>query len=46
MAAYYVIKQHGAQVAFLAPLEVLAQQHYKSIAKILLPLGVRIECIT
>lgn len=46
IAAYYVIKQYQWQVAFLAPLEVLAQQHYKSIAKILLPLGVRVECIT
>lgn len=46
IAAYYVVKQFGAQAAFLAPLEVLAQQHYKSIAKILLPLGIRLECIT
>lgn len=46
IAAYYAVKQFGGQAAFLAPLEVLAQQHYRSIAKILLPLGVRIECIT
>ncbi len=46
IAAYYVVKQFGAQAAFLAPLEVLAQQHHRSIAKILLPLGIRIECIT
>ncbi len=46
IAAYYVIKKYGGQVAFLAPLEVLAQQHYKSMAKILLPLGIHIECIT
>lgn len=46
IAAYYVIKKFGWQVAFLAPLEVLAQQHYASIAKILLPLGIRVVCIT
>ncbi len=46
IAAYYVIKKYGGQVAFLAPLEVLAHQHYKSMAKILLPLGINIACIT
>ena len=46
IAAYYVVKKFGAQVSFLAPLEVLAQQHYKTIAKLLLPLGIRVECIT
>jgi ATP-dependent DNA helicase RecG len=30
----------------LAPLEVLAQQHYKNLSKILLPLGIRTEIIT
>jgi ATP-dependent DNA helicase RecG len=46
IAAYYVIKQYKWQVAFLAPLEVLAHQHYRSISKILLPLGIRVACIT
>lgn len=46
VAAYYIIKKFWAQVAFLAPLEVLAQQHYKSMAKVLLPLGVNLQCIT
>ena len=46
IAAYYVIKKYWWQVAFLAPLEVLAQQHYRSISKILLPLWIRIECLT
>jgi len=36
----------GGQVAFLAPLEVLAQQHYRSLAKLLLPLGMRVELLT
>lgn len=46
IAAYYVIKKFSAQAVFLAPLEVLAQQHYKSLAKLLLPLGIRLELLT
>lgn len=46
IAAYYVMKEMGWQSVFLAPLEVLAQQHYRSLAALLLPLGVRIELIT
>ena len=46
IVAYYVIKHFRGQVAFLVPIAVLAQQHYKNIAKILLPLWVRIEMIT
>lgn len=46
IAAYYVMKKMGGQSVFLAPLEVLAQQHYRSLAALLLPLGVRIELIT
>ena len=38
LAAFYIKKVMGGQTAFLAPLEVLAQQHYQSIAKLLLPL--------
>jgi ATP-dependent DNA helicase RecG len=30
----------------LAPLEVLAQQHHKTLAKLLLPLGLRVELLT
>lgn len=44
--AYYTIQHLHGQVAFLVPIAVLAQQHYKNIAKILLPLGIRIEMIT
>ena len=43
--AYYIIKHMHGQVAFLVPIAVLAQQHYKSIAKMLLPLGIRVEMI-
>lgn len=46
LAAYYSKQVFWGQTAFLAPLEVLATQHYHSIAKLLLPLGLRVECIT
>ena len=44
--AYHIIKEEWAQTAFLAPLSVLATQHHQSLAKLLLPLGVRIELLT
>ena len=44
--AYHIIKQMWWQVAFLAPLSVLANQHYQSLAKLLLPLGIRVEMLT
>ena len=44
--AYYIKQIFNGQTAFLAPLEVLAQQHYRTIAKFLLPLWLRVECIT
>lgn len=44
-AAYYAHKIFGAQSVFLAPLEVLANQHHKSLAKLLLPLGMRVEIL-
>lgn len=46
IAAYYTIKKFSGQVVFLAPLEVLAQQHYRSLASLLLPLGIRLELLT
>ena len=46
LAAFYLKKIMGWQTAFLAPLEVLAQQHYQSIAKLLLPLWMRVELLT
>ncbi len=44
--AYHIIKEQGGQIAFLAPLSVLALQHYQSLAKLLLPLWVRVEMLT
>lgn len=46
ICAYYCIKRMWAQAAILAPTEVLAQQHLKSIAKLLLPLWINIELLT
>ncbi len=45
-SAYYTHKKFGGQSVFLAPLEVLANQHYITLAKLLLPLGLRVELLT
>ncbi len=42
IACYYLVKQLGQQAIIMAPLEVLAQQHYLSISKLLLPLWIRV----
>jgi ATP-dependent DNA helicase RecG len=44
--ARYMIKKHTAQAVFLAPIEVLAQQHFQTLAKLLLPLGIRMQLLT
>lgn len=46
IAAYYLHNYEGSQSVFLAPLEVLANQHHKTLAKLLLPLGIRVELLT
>jgi len=46
IVARYVIKKFRQQVAFLAPTEVLSEQHYKNIAKYFLPLGLKISLLT
>jgi len=45
IAAYYVYKKFNSQSVFLAPLEVLANQHHKTLAKLLLPLWLRVELL-
>ena len=45
-SAYYMHKKFGGQSVFMAPLEVLAQQHYRTLAKLLMPLGLRVELLT
>lgn len=46
LAAFYLKKVLWGQTVFLAPLEVLAQQHYQSVARLLLPLWMRVELLT
>ncbi len=46
IAARYIFKKFNGQSVFLAPLEVLANQHFKNLAKLFLPLGLRIELLT
>ncbi len=46
IAARYIFKKFKGQSVFLAPLEVLANQHFKNLAKLFLPLGMRIELLT
>ncbi len=46
IAAYYLHNYQQAQSVFLAPLEVLANQHHRTLAKLLLPLGIRVELLT
>ena len=38
--------ESNGQIVFLAPLAVLANQQYRSLAKLLLPLGIRVELLT
>ncbi len=43
--AYLAVKNHK-QAAMMAPTEILAEQHYKSLSKLLTPLGVRVCLLT
>ena len=42
---YYIIKRFNKQIVFIAPLSILAKQHYLSLAKLFLPLGIRVELL-
>ena len=44
-AAYLAVKNHR-QAAMMAPTEILAQQHYASVSKVLSPLGIRVGLLT
>ncbi len=44
-AAYYVGKNHR-QTALMAPTEILAEQHYRSLSKLFAPLGVSVGLLT
>ena len=45
-AAAYAVVQDGRQAAFMAPTEILAEQHYHTLTELLTPLGVRVGLLT
>ncbi len=45
-AAAYCAVKNGAQAALMAPTEILAEQHYHSLSRLLEPLGVRMALLT
>ena len=45
-AAAYLAVKNGKQAALMAPTEILAEQHYRSLHKLLQPLGVRVSLLT
>ena len=45
-AAAWMAVQNGMQTALMAPTEILAEQHYGSLSKLLEPLGVRLCLLT
>ena len=44
--AMYVAFLNGFQAAFMAPTEILAQQHYKTISDLLEPFGIKVALAT
>ena len=45
-AAAYLAIQNGQQAAMMAPTEILAEQHFASLSKLLTPLGISVELLT
>ena len=45
-ATAYLTAKNGKQVAFMAPTEILAEQHHASLSKLLAPLGIRTALLT
>lgn len=46
MAALLVAARNGYQAALMAPTEILAEQHFKGVSKVLETVGVRVELLT
>ena len=44
-AASFVVFQNGYMAAMMAPTEILAQQHYQSLSRLLHPLGMRLALL-
>ena len=45
-AAAYCAIRNGRQAALMAPTEILSEQHYQSLGRLLSPLGIRTELLT
>ena len=45
-ACCWMVWRSGSQSAFMAPTEILAKQHYKSLSELLEPLGMRVGLLT
>ena len=45
-AAAYLAVKNGHQAAMMVPTEILAEQHYKGLSKLLEPLGIRCQLLT
>lgn len=45
-AAAYIVWQNGKQTAMMAPTELLAEQHYKTLTQLLAPFGIRVALVT
>ena len=45
-AASYLAIRNGKQAALMAPTEILAEQHYHSLSKLLAPMGIRLALLT
>ena len=45
-AACFCAIENGRQAAFMAPTEILAEQHAQSLSKLFAPLGIHIVCLT
>ncbi len=45
-AAAYIMHMNGRQTALMAPTELLAEQHYKTLSGMLLPFGINVELVS